>query len=342
MGLHSRGAESSQIVGDKVMNLKRLFLFACLHTGLAFSQVPYLDRPIAESSPELESNSKQAIALPNAFLSTDSEGFSATKLGTAYLPLYTHGDRYSGLQYQWNSYSQNGWTAEGSQLGISTKSINPRTALGYNINLNLNEIKGYSLLTTDSYYAFQAAAATRAEVFLSRDRVETQNSINNGIYYTLGGLSLEQQLSDRLVGILTAGNMYFSDSNTRPFFRVRAIYDVFPEYGITAQLRYRQYRDTNTNVPNNYFNPDNYKEAMAAVGLRRFVNGWRLAALLGFGRQQVNQDPSTGTQLIELNATSPHYGPIFSRTRLGYNKSAGFQGPDYAYSYFMQELIFTF
>ena len=88
MGLHSRGAESSQIMGNQVMNLKRLFLFACLHTGLAFSQVPYLDRPIAESSPELESNSKQAIALPNAFLSTDSEGFSATKLGTAYLPLY--------------------------------------------------------------------------------------------------------------------------------------------------------------------------------------------------------------------------------------------------------------
>jgi hypothetical protein len=324
------------------MKCKHILHLAFFYTGLVFSQVPHLDKPLAEPPPEVELSSKQAIAFPNAFLSTDSEGFSATKLGVAYLPLYTYGDQHSGIQYQWNSYSQNGWTAEGNQLGISTKSINPQTALGYNINLNLNEIKGYSLLTTDSYYAFQAASSTRAEVFLSRDRVETQNSINNGIYYTLGGLSLEQQLTNRLVGIITAGNMYFSDSNTRPFFRVRAIYDVFPEYGITAQLRYRQYRDTNTNVPNNYFNPDNYKEAMAAVGLRRFVNGWRLAALLGFGRQQVNQDPSTGTQLIEINATSPHYGPIFSRTRLGYNKSAGFQGPDYAYSYFMQELIFTF
>lgn len=324
------------------MKLNRLLLLLSLHSGLVLSQVTHLDRPLAESLLQPESNSKQAIALPNAFLSTDSEGFSATKLGAAYLPLYTHGDRHSGLQYQWNSYSQNGWTAEGNQLGIGTKSINPQTALGYNINLNLNEIKGYSLLTTDSYYAVQAASATRAEFFVNRDRVETQNSINNGIYYTLGGLSLEQQFTNRLVGILTVGNMYFSDSNTRPFFRVRAIYDVFPEYGITAQLRYRQYRDTNTNVPNNYFNPDNYKEAMAAIGLRRFVNDWRLAALLGFGRQQVNQDSSTGTQLIEVSATSPHYGPIFSRTRLGYNKSAGFQGPDYAYSYFMQELIFTF
>lgn len=324
------------------MNRMLLIALVFAHIGFAFAQEPLRDLPLADTNMPVESDSKQAIALPNAFFSSDSEGFSATKLGTAYLPLYTHGDRYSGLLYQWNSYSQNGWTAEGSQVGLMTKSVDPRTALGYHVNLNYNEIKDHSLLTTDSYYAFQAASATRAEVFLSRDRVETQNSINNGIYYTLGGLSVEQQLTERFVGVLTAGNMYFSDSNTRPFFRVRAIYDVLPEYGISAQIRYRQYRDTNTSVANNYFNPDNYKEAMVALGVRRFINGWRLAALVGFGRQQVNQDPSTNTQLIELNATSPHAGPVFSRTRLGYSKSAGFQGPDYAYSYFMQELIFTF
>ena len=284
----------------------------------------------------------QAIGVPVSFISSDTEGFNAYKVGGLYMPLYQHGDRYTGISYQLNKYTQNQWSAEANQFGITSKSINPRNALGYIANINLNNLNGRSLLTTDSYFGFNATPSTRVELFLNREWVETQNALNNGIYYTLGGISVEQKLLDGLSGIVTGGNMYFSDSNTRPFIRANLIYDILPEYGINVQARYRQYHDTNTNVANNYFNPSNYNEGLLAVGMRRFIEGWMLAGTLGFGRQRVNSDPSTGTQLIELAATSPYVGPAFFRTRLGYRKSAGFQGPDYAYSYFMEELIIPF
>lgn len=88
---------------------------------------------------------------------------------------------------------------------------------------------------------------------------------------------MEQQIAERFSAIVMAGNMYFSDTNTRPTVKAKLIYDLLPEYGLTAQLRYRQYRDTNTNVVNNYFNPSDYNETMIAFGARKRIAGWMLS-----------------------------------------------------------------
>ena len=286
---------------------------------------------------------KQAIAIPDLYFSSDSEGFSAYKYRAGYMPLYEHGESYTGVTYQHNYFTQNGWNSTGEQYTLLTKAINPRTALGYNLNIGYNTENGHQLVTTDSNYGFRVTDSTKAELMLNRDRVETQNSLNNGIYYTLGAVSVEQQILERLAAIVMAGNMYFSDTNTRPIVRAKLIYDLVPDYGLTAQLRYRQYRDTNTNVPNNYFNPSTYSETMIAFGMRKRIDGWMLGGTAGVGRQTVNQDPSTTTQLYELSATSPvASNDYYFKTRAGYGKSAGFQGPNYFYRYIMEELIIPF
>jgi hypothetical protein len=173
--------------------------------------------------------------------------------------------------------------------------------------------------------------------------VETQNSLNNGIYYTFPGISIEQKLVDGLSVVLMGGNMYFSDTNTRPTVKAKLIYDLVPDYGVTAQLRYRQYRDTNTSVANNYFNPSEYSETMIALGFRKFLSGWMLSGTAGVGRQTISQDPSTTTQLYEFAATSPvNSRDYYLKTKLGYGKSAGFLGPNYFYRYLMEELIIPF
>jgi hypothetical protein len=259
------------------------------------------------------------------------------------MPLYEHGENYSGVSYQRNYFTQNNWNSSGDVYTLFTKAINPRTALGYNLNVSYNVQNGYQLLTTDSNYGFRVTDSTKAEVFVARDRVETQNSLNNGIYYTFAGASIEQQIMGRLAAIVMAGNMYFSDTNTRPIVRGKLVYDLWPEYGLTAQLRYRQYRDTNTDVPNNYFNPGEYMETMFALGFRKRVSGWMLSGTAGLGKQMVNQDPSTLTQLFEFAATSPvASNDYYFKTRVGHGKSAGFLGPNYYYTYFMEELIFPF
>lgn len=287
--------------------------------------------------------SKMAISAPNAYIASDSEGFSTYKYNAGFLPIYEHGEKYSGFSYQHNYFTQNGWDSSAEVYTLLTKAINPRTGLGYNATLGYNLENGHKLITTDSNYGFRVTDSTKAELMLARDRVETQNSLNNGIYYTFPGVSIEQQVIDRLSAIVMGGNMYFSDTNTRPTVRAKLIYDLVPDYGLTAQLRYRQYRDTNVNVPNNYFNPDRYTETMIALGVRKRMSGWMLSGTAGVGRQKVSQDPSTTTQLYELAATSPvASNNYYFKTRAGYGKSAGFLGPNYFYRYLMEEIIFPF
>jgi hypothetical protein len=293
----------------------------------------------AEESP----TSKMAISAPNTYIASDSEGFSTYKYNAGFLPLYEHGEKYTGVSYQHNYFTQSGWDSSAEVYTLLTKAINPRTGLGYNANIGYNLENGHKLITTDSNYGFRVTDSTKAELMLNRDRVETQNSLNNGIYYTMGAASIEQQVVERVTAIAMLGNMYFSDTNTRPMVRAKLIYDLVPDYGVTAQLRYRHYRDTNTTVPNNYFNPDHYSETMVAFGARKRLSGWMLSGTAGVGRQKVSQDPSTTTQLYEFAATSPvASNDYYFKTRAGYGKSAGFLGPNYFYRYVMEELIFPF
>ncbi|QWD71326.1 hypothetical protein [Polynucleobacter sp. UB-Siik-W21] len=292
---------------------------------------------------EEEAPSKMAVSAPNAYIASDSEGFSTYKYNAGFLPIYEHGEKYTGISYQHNYFTQGSWDSSAEVYTLLTKAINPRTGLGYNATIGYNLENGHKLITTDSNYGFRVTDSTKAEVILNRDRVETQNSLNNGIYYTLGAASIEQQIIERLTAIAMVGNMYFSDTNTRPIVRAKLIYDLVPDYGLTAQLRYRQYRDTNTNVANNYFNPSTYNETMIAFGVRKRISGWMLSGTAGVGRQTVNQDPSTTTQLYEFAATSPvASNDYYFKTRAGYGKSAGFLGPNYFYRYIMEELVIPF
>ncbi|MGA8149278.1 MAG: hypothetical protein WB870_17135 [Gallionellaceae bacterium] len=285
---------------------------------------------------------KQAISIPDFFGSTDSDGFSTYRYRTGYYPLYEHGDKYTGIEYLRNQFNQGSWSSFANQATLITKAINPRTGLGYNLNLGYNVENGYKLLTTDSQYGFRLTDSTTGELVVNRDRVETPNSLNYGIYYTLTGASIEQQLTERLTFVGMGGDMFFSDTNTRAFMRLKLIYDLIPSYGITAQLRYRQYHDSNTNVPNNYFNPGTYTEAMLAAGIKRRIEGWMLNGTAGLGQQRIDQDLHTTTKLLEFGATSPYVGTMFLRTRFGYSKFAEFIGPNYSYRYIMEELIFPF
>ncbi len=285
---------------------------------------------------------KQAISLPSVFISSASDDFHTNKYQFGYYPLYGHGDLYTGLTIHQMRFSQNDWHLTGNQITILTKSISPETGLGYDLNLGVNKIDSKELLTTDSRYSFQWAAHTSSEISINRDWVETQSALTQHIYYTQLQASVEQLLADRLTLIASAGATRFSDTNTRIQARLKLIYSLVPDQGITTQLRYRDFRNRDTDITNNYFNPDRYQEAMIAIGIRRWIQGWTVKGLVGVGQQRINKDSRTTTKLFEFEANSPFVGKVFFRTRIGYSNSAGFQGPDYAYRYFMGELIFPF
>jgi hypothetical protein len=287
---------------------------------------------------------KYAASIPEYYVSSDSEGFVTNKYKASAYGIYKNPDNYTGIQIQHNQFRQNNWDSSAQQYGLVTKAVDTRTGLGYNLNVGYNLQNGYKLLTTDSNYSLKLTNTTQAEFLLFRDRVETQNSLTNGIYYTMAGVSIEQKIIDRLSVVVFGGNLYFSDTNTRPTIKAKIIYDLVPDYGITGQIRYRQFRNTNTGVTNNYFNPNTYSESMLALGLRKRINNWMVNGVAGVGQQSVDSGPHTTTQLYELALTSPPVtaNNMHIRAKAGYSESASFGGPNYSHRYFMGELISPF
>jgi len=291
-------------------------------------------------SDELES--RQAASFPNTFFSSDTEGFSTKKVSVGYYPLYEHADKNSGLAYQTSEFQQDAWRVTTNEITLFTKAINPRNSLGYKFSAGYSEGAKHPLFIIDSQYGFSVGDSTKVELILNRERVETQNAINSGIHYTLAGVSIDQPLLPRVDLVVMGGNMLFSDSNSRPFMKAKLIYDLLPAYGITAQLRYRMFHSTDTEVENNYFNPNWYSETMLAMGVRRRLNGWVLNGVTGLGKQSIDGDESSTTKLLEFSAQSPMINRVVFNTRVAYIKSAGLSGPDYSYHYFMEELVFSF
>lgn len=289
-----------------------------------------------------QNTTTNGVQLPQVLYASDSDGFHTTKITGGLFPWYDTAYHYAGFTYQFGHFSQNGWSSNGNQLGVVTKNIDPKTALGYSINLGLNNQEGHQLVTTDSQWGFRIASHTRAELMLNRDRVETLQGLMQGTHYTMAGADLEQQFTERISGVLMGGVQSFSDGNNRPFIKLRGVYDVIPDYGVTLQLRYRQYHDTDTAEATTYFNPDRYREGMVLLGIRHRYDGWLMTGTAGLGRQWVNSDPSTATKLIEGGVTSPSVHKVFLQARIGYNQSAGYQGPDYSYRYASGELVVPF
>ena len=296
----------------------------------------------APTTTEVPASRGMAASVPDVFVSSDSEGFTTRKVGMGLYPWYEHGERYTGLQVQRTRYSQSGWQAQGEAISWVHRAVNPRNALGYQVKVGIDQLDSRQLLTLDSSYHLALNETTTAEFLVHRERVETQSALDAGLSMTAGGAGLWHQVNERLNagGILQV--MRFSDGNTRTQVRLRGVYDLLPEQGITAQLRYRGYRASDTQVTRRYFNPGEFEDVMAAVGVRRQVAGWVVRGTLGLGRQRVDTDGSSPTQLAELSVTSPIAGAVFWRARAGYSRASGLQGPDYRYRFFMNELFAAF
>lgn len=284
---------------------------------------------------------KQGLSVPNVFLSSDSEGFHANKYKMAYYPWYQHEKKYTGLEYQHSIFKQNTWQSHGDQINVVRQSISSNSKINYYLNAGYNEQNQHGLLVLDSQIGVKVTDSTSAEVAMTRERVEAINALNQGIYYTSCNLAVEQQLHARWSIVGVGGALFFSDENHRPFVKAKLIYELFPDQGITAQLRYRQFHSTRDDS-SNYFNPKQYNESMLALGMKRKIEGWMAQGIVGVGKQSVNDDPSTDAFLVELTITNPPMQQLFFRTRVGYNQSVGFQGPDYAYRYLMEEMVFSF
>lgn len=245
----------------------------------------------------------QAQALPpnhaigtDLTFSTDADETSVVRAG-ANLDWSYHGpDDYLGVRLERIAY----------RPSSEDRSIDHRLYLRA-----ANEVSGWTYhaaVGTDGHTilgnaSVNDASPMRKEFFLERDKVETPLGIARPIYFTFGGATVDVPLGRRTQLTLLGGLQDFTGRNLRKHVRANFIQVVKEDWGLSAQLRTRYFRN---NVPfeYDYFSPRWYAEIVPVIQIRRFAGGWRYLAAGGWGVQKDSGSEWRQSRYVNLRVSS--------------------------------------
>jgi len=285
------------------------------------------------STPALAANPAWAIA-PAWNQSSDNDGLNIRKAFVTGLPSYGHGLKWKGVELQEQRYEQNGTSLNGHGLGYTAQDLDALTSLGYSLKVGVNQGPQKTMAVGEWNYNQASSQQLRWGVFANRDWVESIGALQRGIHYDLVGGNVDYQVHSRVTLIGSLAQTRFSDGQDRQQQRGRAVWDLWPDQGLTLQWAYKyQLGNSNGATPGIYFNPDRLNESMGLIGWRRRYAGWQWYARLGEGRQSVNHDGHTPARMGELQLTSPVYGNSYFKLRAGRSETVGLNGPGYVYRY---------
>ena len=286
--------------------------------------------------------SAQAIYVPSFYTAGFGDGLHIDKNKTGYYREYLDNDNYDGFEYSRNRFFQNHWVSHGDQAAYAVRSRDAEgnthnLAIGYN-TLNASQ----SLWTVDGSVLRNLGDTTTGEFTFNRDRVEVQPSLVTNVFANSYNINVEQKMAAPLRALFTVGETRYTDGNHRPSVKIKATYDILPEYGMNLQLRSRYFKNTNTTVTSGYYNPYRFVENLIAVEINQTVKGWSLSGNFGWGRQAGGDDPKTLAKAFEISATTPVTSRVFFRAKAGYFRSLGYNAPDFLFRYASEELIVVF
>ena len=284
-------------------------------------------------------------SLINAVGETDADHFSAVRLRAGGLFAYESPWKYFGVAAQENFYSQSGWHRNATGVLGLWRDQTRDTLAGINAEAGVVEVAGRIRPIGDVNWSLRPSSSTGVELLGSAGLVETRTAIEQGIGYTFWGASIEQTIAERFTTIALVGYQPFSDGNDRVHFRARLVWDAFPEQGINLQARWRQYRNSATDVDGAYFNPERYQQWLGLVGFRKRVSGWMTMGAFGAGQEYIHNSGTTTqpTYLAELRTEGPIAGDARLAFQVMYNRSAAFSNsPDYWWGLVSVTLIMAF
>jgi hypothetical protein len=282
-------------------------------------------------------------ALGSFEIASDTDNFHATRVRAGALYPYGSYLDYAGVAAQNTRYSQAGWSRNVAGVTGLYRKQDGATLAGFKAEGGVVEAAGQIRVVGDATWSTRPLPDTGVELIAAGDLVETRAAIDRGIAFGFFGASAEQTLLERFTMIGLVGYQPFTDGNDRRHFRARAIWQAVPEYGVTLQLRWRQYESSKSDVDGAYFNPDRYRQWQGVVAFRRRYAGWLWSGAIGAGRETINGTSTQPTRLAEFRAE----GPISNGIRLAidavYNKSTGYvDAPDYSYRRLGVTLMYPF
>ncbi|MGE5088696.1 MAG: hypothetical protein ACM3QY_06190 [Candidatus Levyibacteriota bacterium] len=265
-------------------------------------------------------------------VSSDTDGFHWTRLRAGGLFPYASYFDYAGLAVQDTRYSQAGWSRDAAGIVGLWRKQDPRTLAGVIAEAGVVQVAGHTRAVADATWSLRPAPDTGVELLAAGDVVTTQKAIERGVAYGFFGASVEHAFADRFTAIGLVAYQPFTDGNDRTQLRARLIWQVVPESGFNAELRWRGYRSSKSDVDGAYFNPDRYEQWVGGLTLRRHIGSWTLGGGVGAGRETVNSTDRHPVRMAELRAE----GALDPALRLVfyalYNRSTGYvDAPDYSY-----------
>ncbi len=271
-------------------------------------------------------------ALGNVDVSSDTDGFHATRLRLGGLTPYAAYFDYTGVALQETFYSQGDWRRDSTGVVGLWRKQDPKTLAGVDAEAGIIQVAGRTRAVGDATWSLRPATDTGVDLIAAGDVVATQKAIERGVAYSLVGASVEHTFAARFTAIGVAAYQPFNDGNDRSHLRARLIWQVVPDSGINAELRWRQYTSSRDDVGGAYFNPERYRQWTGVLAIRRHTGSWTVSGAIGAGRETIDGTDTHPVRSAELRAE----GALARKLRLAiyalYNRASGYvEGPDYAY-----------
>src|SRR5438093_7530917 len=289
-------------------------------------------------------SAQSVAALGDLTFAADADHFDIFRARAGGLFNYKSYLDYIGVAAQDTHYSQSGWSRDAPGVIGVWRNQRRDTLAGVNAEAGVVRIGARPRFVADATWGLRPLPGTGVELIAARDLVETQRALDRGTTYGFLGASVEQTIIDRLTVVGLAAYQPFSDGNERVHLRARLIWDVLPEQGITAQLRWRQYHSHRLDVGGGYFNPERYDEWQAGIGVRKRVEAWLVSGLAAGGREYIKDGEDRPTWRAELRAEGPLAKDVRLSLRALYTRSAGLfvNTSGYWYSQLIATIIVPF
>jgi hypothetical protein len=268
--------------------------------------------------------SAQSAALGEISVSGDADHFGALHLRTGVLTGYTSPFHYAGIALQTTRYTQSGWHRDAPAVLFLWRNQKRDTLAGTIAEAGVVHIEGRTRVIGDATWSLRPNRHTGIELLAASGLVETRRALENATAHAFLGISAERQLGQRVTLIGLAGHQRFTDGNERLHLRGRVIWLMVPEQGISAQLRWRQFRSNQRDVGDAYFNPGHYREWQAGVVMRKHHAGWIWYGTVAAGRETIDGRSSRPTALAEVRAEGAFGKRAYVVLNASYNRSAGF------------------
>lgn len=171
------------------------------------------------------------------------------------------------------------------------------------------------------------------EIFVEREIIETPRGVDEGLYYTFVGGSLDLPASERDVFNALIGVQEFTGKNERLHVRGTFVHVINSQKGLSGQLRVRFFHST---APGeyDYYSPRNFFQVLPVVQMRRFDRtGWMFLVAFGYGAQKAKGTRWQDARLADIRIESPASSQrlhLFGQLQYTNNSLSGGAG-DYHY-----------